>query len=103
VLAAALAWPYVEGKHDFDSLGTPLRIFSYAEAGANVIIWYNKNKDAEKRAEELEKEFSVKCRAFSVDVTNPEGVEKAITEQIKVFDNRLDVFVYNSGVAWTGE
>ena len=74
---------------------------SYAEAGANVIIWYNSNKKAEDKAKELEQEFGVKCRAYSVDVTDPEGVDKAVTEQIKEFNNRLDVFVYNSGVAWT--
>ena len=68
-----------------------------------MIIWYNKNKKAEERAQELGDEFGVKCRAYSVDVTNPEEVEQAITSQMKEFNNRLDVFVYNSGVAWTGE
>lgn len=73
----------------------------YAEAGANVIIWYNSNKEAEMRAAEIAEEFGVQCKAYSVDVTDPETVDKAVTEQIKEFDNRLDVFVYNSGVAWT--
>jgi sorbose reductase len=77
--------------------------FRYAEAGANVIIWYNKNKKAEERAKEVEDEFGIKCRAYSVDVTDPEGVDKAITAQMKEFNDRLDIFVYNSGVAWTGK
>jgi hypothetical protein len=38
-----------------------------------------------------------------VDVTNPDEVDKAITGQMKEFNDRLDVFVYNSGVAWTGK
>ncbi|ETN44657.1 uncharacterized protein HMPREF1541_10327 [Cyphellophora europaea CBS 101466] len=73
----------------------------YAEAGANVIIWYNSNKAAEDRAQEIEDEFGVRCRAYSVDVTNPEAVDTAITSQLKDFNDRLDIFVYNSGVAWT--
>ena len=32
----------------------------YAEAGANVAIWYNSNKSALDRAAEIEKEFGVK-------------------------------------------
>ena len=33
----------------------------FAEAGANVAIWYYSNKKALTRAEEIEKEFGVKC------------------------------------------
>lgn len=32
-----------------------------AEAGANVAIWYNSNKKAIERAEDIEKEYGVKC------------------------------------------
>lgn len=32
-----------------------------AEAGANVAIWYNSNKKAVQRAEDIEKEYGVKC------------------------------------------
>jgi hypothetical protein len=32
-----------------------------AEAGANVAIWYNSNKQALKEAENIEKEYGVKC------------------------------------------
>ena len=66
-----------------------------------MIIWYNSNTKAEEKAQELEKEFGIKCRAYSVDVTDPDGVDKAVTEQIKEFNDRLDIFVFNSGVAWT--
>lgn len=37
-----------------------------AEAGANVAIWYNSNKDALDRAAEIEKEYGVKCKQRSV-------------------------------------
>ena len=32
-----------------------------AESGANVAIWYNRNKKALQRAEDIEKEYGVKC------------------------------------------
>lgn len=34
---------------------------AFAEAGANVAMWYNSNKKALDRASEIEKEFGVKC------------------------------------------
>lgn len=33
----------------------------FAEAGANVVIWYNSNKKAIDRAAEIEKTYGVKC------------------------------------------
>ena len=74
---------------------------AFAEAGANVAIWYNSNKDALKRAAEIEDEFGVKCRAYSVNVTVNEEVVRAIESQTAEFGGRLDVFVANAGVAWT--
>jgi len=73
----------------------------YAEAGANVAIWYHSNKDALKRAEDIEKEFGVKCRAYQVDVRNAQAVDEAIISQVKEFNNRLDIFVANAGIPWT--
>lgn len=32
-----------------------------AEAGANVAIWYNSNKEALKKAEDIEQTYGVKC------------------------------------------
>lgn len=37
----------------------------FAEAGANVAIWYNSNKKAIERAEEIEKKYGVKCKSTS--------------------------------------
>jgi phosphoglycerate dehydrogenase-like enzyme len=34
----------------------------FAEAGANVAIWYNSNKKAIERATDIEKEYGVKCK-----------------------------------------
>ena len=33
----------------------------FAEAGANVAIWYNSNKKAIERAQDIEKKYGVQC------------------------------------------
>ncbi|WXC66375.1 L-xylulose reductase [Fusarium graminearum] len=71
-----------------------------AEAGANVAIWYNSNKQALAEAENIEKEYGVKCRAYQVNVISPEAVEQAINDIVAEFNGRLDIFVANSGIAW---
>lgn len=39
----------------------------YAEAGANVVFWYNSNDVAIKKAEEVAKTHGVKTKAYKVD------------------------------------
>ncbi|KAI9843401.1 MAG: L-xylulose reductase [Sclerophora amabilis] len=72
-----------------------------AEAGADVAIWYNSNKKALDRAKEIEETYQVKCRAYQVNVTDAQSVEDSVTEIVKEFNGRLDIFVANSGVPWT--
>ncbi|KAK0720017.1 hypothetical protein B0H67DRAFT_484210 [Lasiosphaeris hirsuta] len=72
----------------------------FAEAGANVAIWYNSNKLALERAAEIEKTFGVKCSAYQVNVTSYDAVQAAVDQIVSEFGGRLDVFVANSGVAW---
>jgi sorbose reductase len=36
---------------------------AYAEAGADVALWYHSNKAAIERAAEIEKKYGVKCRS----------------------------------------
>ncbi|KAI9828331.1 MAG: L-xylulose reductase [Thelocarpon impressellum] len=74
---------------------------AFAEAGANVAIWYNSNKKALERAKEIEQEYGVKCRAYQVNVTDAKHVEDSINEIVKEFNGRLDIFVANSGIPWT--
>ncbi|KIW57818.1 hypothetical protein PV05_02376 [Exophiala xenobiotica] len=73
----------------------------YAEAGANVAIWYHNNKKALERAADIEKEFGVKCKAYQVDVRDAKAIDEAIVSQVKEFNNRLDIFVANAGIPWT--
>lgn len=72
----------------------------FAEAGADVAIWYNSNREAVARAAEIEKTYGVKCKAYQVNITSPEAVDAAVDGIVAEFGGRLDVFVANSGVAW---
>lgn len=100
--------------------GIGLRVAQgFAEAGANVAIWYHSNKEAISRAEEIESEYGVKCetglfpasralltvrvflgRAYQVDVTVDTKVKEAIDDIVAEFNGRLDIFVANAGIPW---
>lgn len=41
-----------------------------AEAGANVAIWYNSNKKALQRADDIAKQYGVKCKYAEMEM-NP--------------------------------
>lgn len=92
-----------------------------AESGANVAIWYNSNKKALDRAKDIERDYGVKCeylglpccqpprliqcmipgKAYQVNVTDYKHVEESITEIVKEFNGRLDIFIANAGIPWT--
>ncbi|KAH6626875.1 hypothetical protein B0J18DRAFT_425894 [Chaetomium sp. MPI-SDFR-AT-0129] len=75
---------------------------AFAEAGANVAIWYNTRKEAaEQAAAGIAKEYGVKCQAYQVDVVSPAECKATIDSIVRSFNGRLDIFVANSGVAWT--
>ena len=40
-------------------------VHAFAEAGANVAFWYSSNTRAASRADEVERQFCVKCLCFS--------------------------------------
>ncbi|PFH59305.1 hypothetical protein XA68_12568 [Ophiocordyceps unilateralis] len=71
-----------------------------AEAGANVAIWYNSNKQAVAEADKMAKEFGIKCKAYQVNVMSPEDVSQAVDDIVDEFNGRLDIFVANSGITW---
>ncbi|EEQ39616.1 putative sorbose reductase [Clavispora lusitaniae] len=72
---------------------------AYAQAGADVAIWYN-SKPAEEKAKSLVDKYGVKAKAYKCNVSDPEEVEKTV-EQIEKDFGRLDIFVANAGVPWT--
>ncbi|KAM9928590.1 hypothetical protein OXX80_009956 [Metschnikowia pulcherrima] len=72
---------------------------AYAQAGADVAIWYN-SKPAEEKAAYLEKTYGVKAKAYKCNVSSYDDVEKTILDIEKTFGG-LDIFVANAGVPWT--
>ncbi|KAI5813522.1 hypothetical protein BZA77DRAFT_284690 [Pyronema omphalodes] len=74
---------------------------AFAEAGANVAIFYNSNPKAIERAEEISKKYGVQCKAYKVDITSQEAVEAVVDQVVSEFNNRLDIFVANAGIPWT--
>ena len=78
-----------------------------------------------KRADEIERDYGVKCpfchcpfmifrmpclsnahsyptgKAYQVNILTEDAVKKNVDEIVREFGGRLDVFVANSGVAWT--
>ncbi|KAH6621877.1 sorbose reductase SOU1 [Boeremia exigua] len=67
-----------------------------AEAGGDVALWYNSNPEAEKRAQRLAQDFSVKTKAYSVNITSASAVESTLAQVVADF-GKVDVFVANAG------
>ncbi|KAL2884715.1 sorbitol utilization protein SOU2 [Ceratocystis lukuohia] len=74
---------------------------AFAEAGANVAIWYNSNKKAEQVAATVAQEYGVKCTAYQVDVSDNAAVDAAVDQCVQDFGGRLDIMVANSGIPYT--
>ncbi|KAJ2904018.1 L-xylulose reductase [Zalerion maritima] len=74
---------------------------AFAEAGANVAIWYNSNKKAEQAAAAVAEKYGVACKAYQVNVESEESVKAGVDQCVKDMGGRLDVFVANSGIPWT--
>ncbi|KAF8339990.1 uncharacterized protein EI90DRAFT_3038726 [Cantharellus anzutake] len=74
---------------------------AYAEAGADVALFYNSSSKAIDLAKGLEKEFGVKSKAYKVPVTDSKIVTESI-EQVEKDFGRLDIFVANAGTGGGG-
>lgn len=72
---------------------------AYAQAGADIAIWYNSNP-IEHKAKYLSETYGVTARAYQCNVSDPDEVEKTIYQIEKDFGT-IDIFVANAGVAWT--
>lgn len=69
-----------------------------AHAGANVAILYHSNPEAEKAAEDVAKEFGVKCKAYKCDVSDAELVRKTIQQAEKDL-GQITGLAANAGVS----
>lgn len=72
---------------------------AYAQAGANVALWYN-SSPVEDKVKYLEETYNVKVKAYKCNVGNSEEVEKTV-DQIAQDFGTIDVFVANAGIAWS--
>ena len=69
-----------------------------AEAGSDVALWYNSNEAAITKAAELEKKHGIRAKAYKVEVSDHEQVQRAIAATVADF-GKLNVFVANAGMA----
>ncbi|KAI5844199.1 hypothetical protein BZA05DRAFT_448553 [Tricharina praecox] len=74
---------------------------AFAEAGGNVAFLYNSNPKTVERAAETAEKYGVVCKAYKLDVTSQQEVEKTVDQVVEDFNGRLDVFVANAGIPWT--
>ncbi|GMM53117.1 2,4-dienoyl-CoA reductase (NADPH) [Starmerella bacillaris] len=72
---------------------------AFAQAGADVAIWYSSH-DATEIAEKLSKKYGVRAKAYKCAIDNEEQVKNTIHQQIKDFGH-LDIVVSNAGICWT--
>lgn len=74
---------------------------AFAQAGADIAIWYNSHDPADK-VKYLESEFGVKVKAYKIPVTDAAAVAEGVKQQIADF-GKIDVFVANAGIIWDGD
>ncbi|EAZ63264.1 peroxisomal 2,4- dienoyl-CoA reductase, and sorbitol utilization protein [Scheffersomyces stipitis CBS 6054] len=72
---------------------------AYAQAGADVAIWYN-SQPAKEKADKIAKTYGVRCRAYKCNVSDQQDVETTVA-QIEADFGTIDIFVANAGVPWT--
>lgn len=73
---------------------------AFAQAGADVAIWYN-SSPADETAAALSKKYGVRVKAYKVSLTDFESIQAAVDQQEKDFGT-IDIFVANAGCAWQG-
>ncbi|GAV46923.1 hypothetical protein ZYGR_0A05210 [Zygosaccharomyces rouxii] len=71
----------------------------FAQAGADVAMWYNSNPKIEEEVGELSKKYGVKIKAYKCSVTDSADVERTVDQIVKDF-GRIDIQVANAGVGW---
>lgn len=73
-----------------------------AEEGCDVIIWDINAAQAEQTAREIAAKTGRHLEGRAVDVTDAEGVRRAVDEAVQVM-GRLDIMVCNAGILISGD
>lgn len=71
-------------------------VYAFAKEGCNVAFTYNSNAQiAQEIADDVEKNHGVKCRAYPLNILEPDEY-KEVYEQFDVDFERLDFFISNA-------
>lgn len=73
----------------------------FAQAGADVAMWYNSSEIAVAKAAEFSKKYNVKVKAYKCKITDEEQVNQTIDQQLRDFGGKIDIFVANAGIAYS--
>ena len=72
---------------------------AFAQAGADLAVWYNSHPALVETARDLANTYHVRVVAYKCPVDDEQQVQATIARVITEF-GRIDVFVANAGVAW---
>jgi NAD(P)-dependent dehydrogenase (short-subunit alcohol dehydrogenase family) len=70
-----------------------------AEQGASLMLCGRNGERCAEAAQELERTHGVTCRGMACNVSNPDDVERLVTDTLAGL-GRIDVLVNNAGTAW---
>ncbi|MBN2870014.1 MAG: enoyl-ACP reductase [Campylobacterales bacterium] len=71
-------------------------VYAFAKEGCNVAFTYNSNAEiANEIAQDVEKNYGVKCRAYPLNILEPDEY-KEVYEQFDADFERLDFFISNA-------
>ncbi|KAK6351946.1 hypothetical protein TWF718_005094 [Orbilia javanica] len=71
---------------------------AFAEAGANVALWYNTSALA--RTLSKGQQRSQRGKAYQVDLTDEAALNATLDQTVIDLNGRLDIFVSNAGIPW---
>ncbi|CAI4233650.1 ASG_G0052880.mRNA.1.CDS.1 [Saccharomyces cerevisiae] len=71
----------------------------FAQAGADVAMWYNTNPSIEKEVEGLSMKYGVKVKAYQCALTDGAKVAQTI-KKIENDFGKIDIMIANAGIAW---
>lgn len=71
-------------------------VLEFAKMGVNIAFTYNSNQElAKEQADQLQKDFGIKARAYELNILEPENYKEVFEEIDKDFD-RVDFFISNA-------
>lgn len=72
---------------------------AFAQAGADVAMWYNSNPAIEKEVGALSAKYGVTIKAYKCSLTDGAQVAQTI-QQIEKDFGKIDIMIANAGIGW---